>query len=367
MRKPYRVIVWGPGIVGNAAMREVIKKPELELAAVLAYSQAKEGLDAGEYLGQEPVGVKISCDQEGMIGLDADVVLFCPNMSTEVELDSEATNTVCRLLESGKNVVTPIGWWYPPYHSQALADKLESACQKGGTCLHSTGVNPGWLYERIITTLTGASTTLKHIHVQELSDNSHIESTDMMTGLGYGQDMSITPWIENVGDRGYHETLALTCHILGVELDRIDSEKNYFVAREDIPLIPMTVAKGTRAGVNFLYHAIVNGEKFITLEEIWYVDERDLPEGLERGDYYNIKIEGEPVSVKGQFQLMASVEENLERHPGDNTLPAYYATAIPLIQAIPIVCGAKPGIVYANSFANFSPDLRTFQSPLIIR
>ena len=83
--------------------------------------------------------------------------------------------------------------------------------------------------------------------------------------------------------------------------------------------------------------------------------------------YYDIKIEGEPVSVKGQFQLMASVEENLERRPGDNTLPAYYATAIPVLQAIPIVCGAKPGIVYANSFANYTPDLRALRSPLIER
>lgn len=367
MRNPYRVIVWGPGIVGNAVLREVINKPELELVGVLAYSPDKEGRDAGEYIGMAPVGITITLDQEQIIATDADVVVFCPNMSTEVELDSEATRAVCRILESGKSVVTPIGWWYPPYHSQALADRLEAACKQGGTCLHSTGVNPGWLYERIITTLTGASTGIKHIHVQELSDNSHIESADMMTGLGYGQDLSITPWIENVGDRGYHETLALTCHILGVKLDRIESEKNYYVAREDIRLIPMTVPKGTRAGVNFLYHAIVDGRKFITLEEIWYVDERDLPDGLQRGDYYNIKIEGEPVSVKGQFQLMASVEENLERRPGDNTLPAYYATAIPLVQAIPIVCGAEPGIVYANAFAHYSPDLRTFKSPLIVR
>lgn len=367
MRSPYKVIVWGPGIVGKAVLREAINKPELELVGVLAYSLEKQGLDAGEYIGLAANGIKITCDQQQIIDMPADVVLFCPNMSTEVELDSEATNTVCQLLESGKSVVTPIGWWYPPYHSQVLADKLEAACKKGGSCLHSTGVNPGWLYERIITTLTGATTKIKHIHVQELSDNSHIESADMMAGLGYGQDLSVKPWIENVGDRGYSETLALTCHILGVELDRIESEKNYFVAREDIDLIPMQVPKGTRAGVNFLYHAIVDGKKFITLEEIWYVDERDLPDGLARGDYYNIKIEGEPVSVKGQFQLMASVEENLERRPGDNTLPAYYATAIPLVQAIPIVCGAEPSIVYANAFAHYSPDLRTFKSPLIIR
>jgi hypothetical protein len=367
MRSPYRVIIWGPGLVGNACLKEVINKPELELAGVLAYSESKNGIDAGEYLGLDPVGVTITTDQEAIMAMEADVVLFTVNMSTELDLDSEATNIACRLLESGKSIVTCAGWWYPAYHSQALHDKLEAACRKGGSCLHGTGVNPGWLYERIIATLTGASTTIKHIHVQELSDNSHIASADMMTGLGYGQDLSETPWVENVGDRGYHETLALTCHIMGVELDRIESEKKYFVAREDFELIPLTVRKGQRNGVNFLYHAIVDGRKFITLEEIWYVDERDMPAGMTRGDYYNVKIEGEPVSVKAQFQLLASVEENLERRAGDNTLPAYYATAIPMIQSIPIVCGAEPGIILANNFANYTPDLRNFNSPLIVR
>ncbi|BFM08234.1 NAD(P)H-dependent amine dehydrogenase family protein [Halioxenophilus aromaticivorans] len=367
MRAPYKVIVWGPGIVGKACMKEVLKKPELELVGVLAYSADKNELDVGTFLGMNPVGLAMTTDQEAMIALEADVVIFSVNMSAELELNSDATNIACRLLESGKSLVTSAGWWYPAYHDQALHDKLEAACKKGGSCLHGTGVNPGWLYERIIGTLTGASTVIKHIHVQELSDNSHIESADMMRGLGYNSEMSTTPWIENVGDRGYCETLALTCKVMGVKLDRIDSEKKYFVAREDLKLIPFTVQKGRRNGVNFLYHAIVEGKKFITLEEIWYVDERDLPAGLHRGDYYNIKIEGEPVSLRGQFQLMASVEENLERRPGDHTLPAYYATAIPLIQAIPIVCGAEPGIVLPFNFANYVPDLRKFNSPLMVR
>ncbi|MFA4836411.1 MAG: hypothetical protein WC749_10130 [Dehalococcoidia bacterium] len=367
MKPAYRVIVWGPGIVGSALIREILKKPELKLVGVRAYNPQKNGKDVGEVFGMgTPVGVRMTTNENEIFALDADVVLFCPNMSTQVEIDSEATNTVCRLLESGKNVITSIGWWYPPYHSQALADKLQNACKKGKTCLHSTGVNPGWLYERIVTTLTGASTSISYIKVQELSDNRSIDSANMIFGLGYGQDLSEKPWIENVGDRGYSETLAATCAILGVKLDRIESEKKYFVAREDIKLIPTTVKKGTRAGVNLLYHAIVEGRRFITLEEIWYIDLRDLPEGLLPGDYYTITIEGQPVSIRCKFEMLASAEKNIEFREGDRTTPAYYATAVPMIQTIPIVCGAKPGIIYANAFANFVPALRDFKSPLII-
>jgi len=364
MRPPYRVVVWGPGVVGNALIREILKKPELELVGVLAYNPEKHDKDAGEYLGLGPAGVRMTTDQEAIVALDADCVLYCPWMSAAVALDSEATNMACRLLESGKNVITSIGWWYPAQDGPTLVEKLRAACVKGNSSLHATGVNPGLLNERLVVALTGASTSISSITVQEVSDNSTIESGDMLRGIGYGLPPTETPLIENVGDRGYGETLVLTCALLGLPVERIESEKHYFIARKDHQLIPLTVPKGTIAGLNFRYHAIVDGKRFMTLEELWYIDPEDLPAGTSRGDHYAVAIEGEPVSVKAEFELMASATENLRFRPGDDTMPAYYATAVPMIQTIPVVCAAAPGLVYPRTFAHFVPDLRNFHDPL---
>jgi len=38
-RSPYRVAVWGPGKMGRAAIREIIRLPETELVAVLGYNR----------------------------------------------------------------------------------------------------------------------------------------------------------------------------------------------------------------------------------------------------------------------------------------------------------------------------------------
>jgi|GEM_PF-163260 len=365
MKPAYRCIVWGPGIIGSVLIREILKKQEMKLVGVLAYNPEKNGKDVGEQYGMAPVGVRMTTNQEEIYALEADCVLFCPHLSAEVSIDSVAVNTICRLLESGKNVITPIGLWYPPYHSQSLVDKLQKACEKGGVSLHGTGVNPGWLYERIVTTLTGASTRISHINVQEVVDLMRVESADMMRVLGFGLPMSETPKIENAGDVGFSECLALTCANMGVKLDRIELEKKYFTAGKDIKLIPYTVPEGTRAGCDFLYHAIVDGKRFLTLEEIWYVDHDDLPKGMVPGDYYNITIEGEPVSVKCTLELLASAEKNIRFLEGDRTAPAWYATGVNIIQTIPVVCGSQPGIVYPHNFANYCPDLRDFKSPLI--
>jgi len=369
MREPYRVIVWGPGVIGNALLREIAAKPELELVAVRGYSPQKVGKDVGEYLGITPLGVHITDNDDEIMAAKADCVLFCPSINMKLEIESEGMDIVCRLLESGKNVITSVGLWYPSYHSQALEDKVEAACQKGGTCFHATGVHPNLIYERIITTLTGASTHIKYIKMQEISDNRELVSVDMMRALGYGQGLSETPWIQNIGDDGYSECLAQTCALLGVKLERVEMEKRYFVARRDIEIATMTVPKGTKAGLDYLYHAIVDGKRFLTIEEILYIDPADLPEELSDApaDCYTITIEGEPVSVKCRMELLASAERNLRFREGDTVIPGYYATLVPMIQTIPIVCGAKPGIVYPHTFVNYVPDLRQTKSPLIVR
>ena len=369
MRKPYRVIVWGPGVIGNALLREIIAKPELELVAVRGYNPDKVGRDVGEYLGGKSIGVHITDDDEAIIAAQADCVLFCPSINMKLDMDSEGTKLVCRMLESGKSVITSVGLWYPRFHSQALEDKVQAACKKGGVCFHATGVHPNLIYERIIATLTGATTRLKYIKMQEISDNRALDSVDMMRALGYGQDIAETPWIQNIGDDGYSECLAQTCDLLGVKLERIEMEKRYFVARRDIKIATMTVPKGTKAGLDYLYHAIVDGKRFLTIEEILYIDPADLPAELADApaDCYTITIEGEPVSVKCRMELLASAEKNLRFREGDTVIPGYYATLVPMIQTIPIVCGAEPGIVYPHTFVNYVPDLRLTKSPLIVR
>ena len=52
-----RVIQWGLGNVGRHSLRSILDRPELELVGLRVYNPAKVGRDAGELIGQEPVGV----------------------------------------------------------------------------------------------------------------------------------------------------------------------------------------------------------------------------------------------------------------------------------------------------------------------
>src|SRR5262245_66316549 len=101
----YRVIQWATGNVGRAAVEGIVAHPELELVGAWVHSAYKAGRDVGEICGLGRVGVVASDDEASVLALDADCVLYSPLLPD--------TAQVVRILESGKNVVTPLGWFCP--------------------------------------------------------------------------------------------------------------------------------------------------------------------------------------------------------------------------------------------------------------
>ena len=85
--------------------------PELELVGCWVHSADKDGLDVGEIIGSEPLGVTATNSVDEILALDADCVLYAPLMPNPDE--------VAALLRSGKNVVTPVGWFSPSAEERA--------------------------------------------------------------------------------------------------------------------------------------------------------------------------------------------------------------------------------------------------------
>jgi hypothetical protein len=137
MSKTYRVIQWATGTVGSVSLRHIIENPAYELAGVLVYNPEKSGKDAGDLVGLPKTGVLATDDVEKIIAMDADCVHFAAQF--------QDIDTVCRLLRSGKNVVSPIGPFFPTEHNAADVAKIEAACQEGGASFHGCGIHPGFI------------------------------------------------------------------------------------------------------------------------------------------------------------------------------------------------------------------------------
>ena len=58
----YKVAVWATGGVGKYAIRTIADRPNLDLVGVWVHSDNKDGKDAGELAGIDPLGVRATRD-----------------------------------------------------------------------------------------------------------------------------------------------------------------------------------------------------------------------------------------------------------------------------------------------------------------
>ena len=100
------MVQWATGNIGTRSLRGVIEHPAMTLVGLYVYSPDKVGRDAGELSGHGPTGVLATGDIDEILDLGADCTLYMPQ---ECNFDD-----VCRLLESGANVVTTRGEFHHP-------------------------------------------------------------------------------------------------------------------------------------------------------------------------------------------------------------------------------------------------------------
>ena len=101
-------------------------------------------------------------DVEKIIALDADCVLFA-QLKQDIDI-------VCRLLRSGKNVISPMGPFYRIDKNAAEYDQIEAACREGGTSFHGCGVHPGFSGDILPLTLARLMNRVDRIEVSEVID-----------------------------------------------------------------------------------------------------------------------------------------------------------------------------------------------------
>lgn len=95
MKDRYKVAVWAAGGVGKYAIHTIADRPNLDLVGVWVHSHAKNGKDAGELAGIDPLGVLATQDESEILGGDADCVVHAAPAPHRMK---EAIGDLCRIL-----------------------------------------------------------------------------------------------------------------------------------------------------------------------------------------------------------------------------------------------------------------------------
>jgi 2,4-diaminopentanoate dehydrogenase len=331
-----RVIQWATGGVGRAAIEGIVAHPELELAGVWVHSKDKDGADAGELAGIGPLGVAATTDADALVAMAADCVLYAPLLPDE--------ELVLRLLAAGKNVVTPLNWFYP---SPRRAQALEDACREGGTTLHGTGIHPGGITERFPLMVSALSQRITHVRAEEFSDIRTYGAPDVVRDwmrFGTTPEQARTSIMADALGAGFRQSVHMVAAELGFDLDpgiRTTHEVAVATAPIDSPIGP--IQPGTVAAQRFTWEGLVDGEPVVTAKVNWLMGEEHLDPPWSwgpEGERFEVEVTGDPTTLttfKGCHPH--SIEEGLARNPG------IVATAMHCVNAVPYVHAAEPGLV----------------------
>lgn len=329
----YRVIQWMTGDVGQAGIRHFAQNPVFDLVGVLVHDKDKVGRDAGVIAGIDPIGIVATDDVDAICDLHADCVFYTP-----IIMDVDA---VCRLLRSGKNVVTTSGFFHPSETFRAPGEQIRAACAEGATSFHGGGIHPGYAGDLLPLTLARVMSRIDTICVYEVVDVLKDAPLDHIDWMGFAKDKETflgEPTILGLGLPFFAQSMYMIADGLGVTIDDITAaEVDVATAVRDIPHAEGVIPAGTVAAQRHEWTAWVQGAPLIVFHAIYVTggpDQLDPP--WDWGETrYRIVLEGDPpteLTLKGVRQ-----PDGTMAHPG------YTWTAMAAINAIPAVCDAAPG------------------------
>ena len=336
----HRVIQWSTGNVGTHALHGIITHPDLELAGLWVHSPAKAGKDAGELCGLAPTGVTASNDVDEVLALDADVVCYTATADLR---PGEAVDDLCRILAAGKNVVSSslVMLVHPPADQTGWAQKITAACEEGGVSCFTSGIDPGWANDILPLLLTGTCERVDSVRVQEVLNYATYNQPEVLFGtMGFGQPLDATPILLIPGalSMAWGGTVHAIAHGLGVELEEVREVHERLPAPTTFSIKSGTVEEGTTAALRFEVQGIVDGEPRIVVEHVTRLRDDLAPDWPQHphGGGYRVDITGSP---------SYRVDLSMEGPDGDENTGGLISTAMRLLNAIPAVVDAAPGML----------------------
>jgi 4-hydroxy-tetrahydrodipicolinate reductase len=272
-----RVAIVGLGSIGVEVLKAVVDRPGLRLVSVA--DPAFVGRDAGEVAGVGPCGVTIvGTAAAAFAGGVADVALVLTGSGV-----AEVMPAIEAAAAAGVDVVSTCeDLAYADYATPDLAREIDTRARAAQISVIGTGVNPGFVMDRLPLMLTAACVRVDRIAVERIVDaakrrgplrakvGENLTPEQFRAGVAEGR----------LGHRGFAESCALIGLGMGWVLDEIKTTIDPVVAERP------GIAPGRVAGLRQSAAGMRGGREIIRL---------DLEMSIAAPDPHDrVVIEGDP-------------------------------------------------------------------------
>jgi 4-hydroxy-tetrahydrodipicolinate reductase len=321
MSDEIRVVLYGIGALGKRLAEFALEKPGLRVVGAVDIAHVGEDLGAVLSLRRR-VGVTVTADLDAVLaGTEADLVIHATS--------SYLRDTYPQLLQcvnAGLNVVSTCEELsYPLYKYPEMTGQLDSAATKRGVTIIGTGINPGYLMDKLPLTLTGPCTHVEKITVTRLMYSGDRRSSfqkKIGTGLSQADFDGLIASGQITGHVGLIESIALLADALGWTLDEIQElPPEAVISDQEVSTTFTTIKPGHIAGLKSVAVGMKDGEAVVTLE---FISHALIAESMD-----SIVIDGEP-----------PIHETIRGGVHGDT-----GTIAMVFNIIPKVLNARPGLL----------------------
>jgi 2,4-diaminopentanoate dehydrogenase len=290
VRKKIRAIQFGIGPIGASIVKLLKEKETVNIVGAIDADPAKIGRDLAEVVGAPdgPWGIKVSGDARGVLDQSADVVMHTTSSSLPKVMDQ-----LLACLDVGSCVVSTCEELSYPYRTHPeLAAKLDKAAKESGVALVGTGVNPGFVMDKLVITLAAVSQRIEHAKALRIVDAAK-RRLPLQKKIGAG--MSVEEFRSKVKEGiikhvGLPESVAMVADSLGLRVDEITETIEPKVATERVQTEFLTVEPGQAAGVHQIARGLSDGKELIYMELQMYVGAKDPADTVELKGHPTISL-----------------------------------------------------------------------------
>ena len=314
MKQTINVAQYGIGPIGAEIARLLLTKPWVRLVAAVDIDPSKIGRDVGEVIawGKE-TGVKVTAD------LPSKVDVVCHSTGSRLR---DVSGQLKDLLSRGSHVVSTCEELSFPLDA-AIREDLQQVARANNVTLLGTGVNPGFVMDKLPLTLTAVCQRVDEVRIIRIQ-NASTRREPLQRKVGAGmtpEEFRAAVDAGKIKHMGLRESLMLVGNGLGVEFESVSDERiEPIVAQREVVTQYLKVAPGQVAGVHQTIEG--RGKINVSLELRMYVGAED--------------VAADRVIVKGVPDVEMEVKGGIH---GDR------ATAAMVVNSIPRVVSARPGVL----------------------
>jgi hypothetical protein len=320
VKKKIRVVQYGLGPIGSSIVRLMRLKDSLEIVGAIDKDPAKAGRDLGEVVGASdaPWGVLISSDATPMLEKPVDVIVHSTSsyLTSVLEQLLECISAGCCIVSTCEELA------YPFRKHPELSQKLDAAAKEEGVALVGTGVNPGFVMDKLALTLSAAAQRIDWLSAVRIVDASK-RRLPLQKKIGAGmtpEEFHAQVAAGVIKHHGLPESIAMVADGLGFALDDISETIEPVITEEITKTEFLEVAPGQVAGVHQVARGVSAGKEKIFMELKMYVGARHP---------------ADTVVLKGEPHLTLTIPGGTH---GD------VATAAVVVNSIPAILAANAGL-----------------------